>query len=173
MGVEEREIPLFVVKWGVMMTLEEKLKKIIEPVLEEMNLILYELKYEKEDNENYLRIFLEKEHDVMDLDTCVEASEKISLLLDKEDPIPSEYYLEVASSGREKCFNGKADYEANIDKYILVDTSELVNGYDELVGYLKEVTDEGIKLEINLKGRIKVVDIPFKIIEKAHLTYKI
>ena len=65
------------------MTLEEKLKKIIEPVLEEMNLILYELKYEKEDNENYLRIFLEKEHDVMDLDTCVEASEKISLLLDK------------------------------------------------------------------------------------------
>ena len=70
------------------MTLEEKLKKIIEPVLEEMNLILYELKYEKEDNENYLRIFLEKEHDVMDLDTCVEASEKISLLLDKEDPIP-------------------------------------------------------------------------------------
>ena len=35
------------------MTLEEKIKKIIEPVLEEMNLVLYELKYEKEDNEYY------------------------------------------------------------------------------------------------------------------------
>lgn len=155
------------------MAIEEKIKKIIEPVLKEMDLILYELKYEKEDNEMYLRIFLEKEHDVMDLDTCVEASEKISVLLDKEDPIPSEYYLEVASSGRERVFKEKQDYLDNIDKYILVDTSELVNGYDELVGYLKEVTDEGIKLEINLKGRIKVVDIPFKIIEKAHLTYKI
>ena len=65
------------------MVLEEKIKKIIEPILEEMNLILYELKYEKEDGENYLRIFLEKENEVMDLDTCVEASEKISLLLDK------------------------------------------------------------------------------------------
>lgn len=155
------------------MEIEEKVKKIIEPVLKEMNLILYELKYEKEDNENYLRIFIEKETEVMDLDTCVEASEKISLLLDKEDPIPDEYYLEVASSGREKCFNDKQDYLNNVDKYILVDTSELVNGYDELVGYLKEVTEDGIKLEINLKGRIKVVDIPFKIIEKAHLTYKI
>lgn len=155
------------------MTIEEKVEKIIEPVLKEMNLVLYELKYEKEDNEMYLRIFLEKEHDVMDLDTCVEASEKISVLLDKEDPIPSEYYLEVASSGRERVFKEKQDYLDNIDKYILVDTSELVSGYDELVGYLKEVTDEGIKLEINLKGRIKVVDIPFKIIEKAHLTYKI
>ncbi len=155
------------------MQLEDKIKKIIEPVLKEMNLILYELKYEKEGKENYLRIFLEKEEDVMDLDTCVEASEKISLLLDKEDPIPTEYYLEVASSGREKTFKEKQDYTNNIDKYILVDTSELVSGYDELVGYLKEVNDEGIKLEINLKGRIKVVDIPFKIIEKAHLTYKI
>ena len=155
------------------MELEDKIKKIIEPVLKEMNLILYELKFEKEDNEDYLRIFLEKENDIMDLDTCVEASEKISLLLDKEDPIPNEYYLEVASSGREKCFKDKQDYINNIDKYILVATSELVSGYDELVGYLKEVNDEGIKLEINLKGRIKVVDIPFKIIEKAHLTYKI
>lgn len=155
------------------MQLEEKIKMIIEPVLKEMNLILYELKYEKEGKENYLRIFLEKENDVMDLDTCVEASEKISLLLDKEDPISTEYYLEVASSGREKTFKEKQDYINNIDKYILVDTSELISGYDELVGYLKEVSDVGIKLEINLKGRIKVVDIPFKIIEKAHLTYKI
>ena len=155
------------------MTLIERIEKMIMPVLEEMNLILYELKYEKEDNENYLRIFLEKENDVMDLDTCVEASEKISVILDKEDPIPDEYYLEVASSGREKYVETKEEYERNIDKYILVDTSELVSGYDELVGYLKEVDDEGIKLEINLKGRIKVVYIPFKIIEKAHLTYNI
>ena len=155
------------------MTTEEKVKKIIEPVLEEMNLVLYELKYEKEDNENYLRIFVEKENDVMDLDTCVEASEKISLILDKEDPIPNEYYLEVASSGRVRTFNDRQDYLNNMNKYILVDTSELVSGYDELVGYLKEVGEESIKLEINLKGRIKVVDIPFKIIEKAHLTYKI
>ena len=60
------------------------------------------------------------------------------------------------------------------DEKIILDMHEyLVNGYDELVGYLKEVTDEGINLEINLKGRIKVVYIPFKIIEKAHLTYKI
>ena len=155
------------------MALEEKIKELIDPVLKEMDLILYELKYEKEDNEYYLRIFLEKEHDVMDLYNFFEASEKISLLLDEEDPIPNEYYLEVASSGREKIFETSEDYKNAIDKYVLVDTSELVSGYDELVGYLKEVTDEGINLEINLKGRIKVVYIPFKIIEKAHLTYKI
>lgn len=155
------------------MTLEEKLKKIVEPVIKEKNLILYDLKYEKEDGENYLRVLIEKENDVMDLDTCVEVSEKVSELLDKEDPIPDEYYLEVTSSGREKEFEKLEDYKNAIGKYILVLTSELVSGYDELVGDLKDVDEDGIKLQINLKGRIKVVDIPFKIIEKAHLTYKI
>lgn len=155
------------------MTLEEKLKKIVEPVIKEKNLILYDLKYEKEDGENYLRVLIEKENDVMDLDTCVEVSEKVSELLDKEDPIPDEYYLEVTSSGREKEFEKLEDYKNAIGKYILVLTSELVSGYDELVGDLKDVDEEGIKLQINLKGRIKVVNIPFKIIEKAHLTYKI
>lgn len=155
------------------MTLEEKLKKIVEPVIKEKNLILYDLKYEKEDNENYLRVLIEKEDDVMDLDTCVEVSETLSALLDKEDPIPDEYYLEVTSSGREKEFSKLEDYQNAIGKYILVLTSELVSGYDELVGDLKGVNEEGIELQINLKGRIKVVNIPFKIIEKAHLTYKI
>lgn len=155
------------------MTLEEKLKKIVEPVVKGKNLILYDLKYEKEDGENYLRVLIEKENDVMDLDTCVEVSEKLSELLDKEDPIPDEYYLEVTSSGREKELEKLEDYKNALGKYILVLTSELVSGYDELVGDLKEVDEDGIKLQINLKGRIKVVNIPFKIIEKAHLTYKI
>ena len=35
------------------MQLEEKIKKIIEPVLKEMNLILYELKFEKEGKEDH------------------------------------------------------------------------------------------------------------------------
>lgn len=155
------------------MTLEEKLKKIVEPVIKEKNLILYDLKYEKEDNENYLRVLIEKEDDVMDLDTCVDVSETLSTLLDKEDPIPDEYYLEVTSSGREKELSKLEDYQKAVGKYILVLTSELVSGYDELVGDLKGVNEDGIELQINLKGRIKVVNIPFKIIEKAHLTYKI
>ena len=51
----------------------------------------------------------------------VEAKHNLSLLLDKEDPIPNEYYLEVASSGRERVFNDKQDYLNNLNKYILVD----------------------------------------------------
>ena len=68
--------------------------------------------------------------------------------------------------------NTSDEYKKAINKYILVDVKERVLDYDELVGDLVSVNDEGIELQINLKGRIKKVSIPFNIIEKAHLTFK-
>ena len=149
----------------------EKIKNAIFPCLESMNLSIYKIVYEKENGKNYLRIFLEKEDYSLDLDTCVKASEAISKILDDIDPISEEYFLEVASSGERELANYD-DYLKALNKYILVEVNERVSGYDELVGDLVAVTDEGIDLKINLKGRMKVVSIPFNIIEKAHLTFK-
>ena len=98
-------------------------------------------------------------------------SEIISKILDDIDPISEEYFLEVASSG-ERELNDYNDYLKALNKYILVEVSERVANYDELVGDLVNVSETGIELKINLKGRMKVVSIPFNIIEKAHLTFK-
>lgn len=149
----------------------EKIKKAIIPALDEMNLSIYKIVYEKENGKNYLRVFLEKEDYSLDLDTCVLASEKISKILDDIDPIEEEYFLEVASSG-ERELTKKEEYLKAINKYILVDLKESILGYDELVGDLMKVNDEAIELKINLKGRIKIISIPFNIIEKAYLTFK-
>ena len=149
----------------------KKIEEAIFPTLKEMNLNIYKIVYEKENGKNYLRIFLEKEDYSLDLDTCVSASERISKILDDLDPISEEYFLEVASSGERELSN-KEDYIKALNKYILVEVSERVLDYDELVGDLVEVNDESIELKINLKGRIKIISIPFNIIEKAHLTFK-
>ena len=148
-----------------------KIEEAILPTLHEMNLSIYKIVYEKENGKNYLRVFLEKEDYSLDLDTCVIASEKISKILDDIDPINEEYFLEVASSGERELVS-LDDYKKALDKYILVDVSERVLDYDELVGDLVAVNEDGIELKINLKGRMKVVSIPFNIIEKAHLTFK-
>ena len=105
------------------------------------------------------------------LDTCVRASEAISKILDEIDPISEEYFLEVTSSGERELISYN-DYLKAMNKYILVDVSEPVLTYDELVGDLVGVNEDGIELKINLKGRMKTVSIPFNIIEKAHLTFK-
>ena len=149
----------------------EKITKAIEPIAKRLEVSIYKVVYEKENGKNYLRVFLEKEDYSLDLDTCVRASEAISPLLDELDPIEDEYFLEVASAGERELVT-KEDFARAINMYILVDVSERVLDYDELVGDLVKVNDDSIELKINLKGRMKVVTIPFNIIEKANLTFK-
>ena len=149
----------------------EKIKSAIEPIAKKLEVEIYKVVYEKENGKNYLRIFLEKEDYSLDLDTCVKASEAISPLLDELDPIDDEYFLEVASAGERELVT-KEDFARAINMYVLVDVSERVLDYDELVGDLVKVNDDSIELKINLKGRMKVVTIPFNIIEKANLTFK-
>ena len=166
----ERDFLSFFFKWGELMV-EKRIEEAIVPALSELNLNIYKIVYERENGKNYLRIFLEKEDCTLDLDTCVKASEIISKILDDIDPISEEYFLEVTSCGERELVS-KEDYIKAVNQYILVQVSEPILTYDELVGDLVAANDEGIELRINLKGRMKTVSIPFNIIEKAHLTFK-
>ena len=80
----------------------EKTKQLIQPILDEHDVYLDDIEYVKEKNEWYLRIFIEKNNGHLDMDTCVAVSEAISEMLDQEDLIADEYYLEVSSPGAEK-----------------------------------------------------------------------
>ncbi|HHU59409.1 TPA: ribosome maturation factor RimP [bacterium] len=153
------------------MDIANKVKTLIMQVLEEEKVNLFELVYEKEGNENYLRIFIERDDLTMDLDTCVSVSEKVSMLLDEADIIKDDYFLEVASPGVERPLK-KEEYSKAINKYILIETSEEVEGYQELTGYLTEVSDNSLKIEINLKGRLKVIEVPFDKIKLTRLSFK-
>lgn len=153
------------------MDIANKVKTLIMQILEEEKVNLFELVYEKEGNENYLRIFIERDDLTMDLDTCVSVSEKVSMLLDEADIIKDDYFLEVASPGVERPLK-KEEYSKAINKYILIETSEEVEGYQELTGYLTEVSDNSLKIEINLKGRLKVIEVPFDKIKQTRLSFK-
>lgn len=139
----------------------EKLQKIadlIDPILKQFSVELFDIEWKKEGSDFILSILIDKE-DGADLDDCVSVSELISPLLDEKDIIKQEYILEVASAGAEKPLKTTEQYEKSINKYILVQVNQQVEGYDELVGYLREVNEEMITLEIKIKTRIKNVEI--------------
>ena len=97
----------------------------------------------------------------------------VSAIMDEKDPISNEYLLEVTSPGVERPLKTIEQFKKAIEKYVLVDVSEPVEGYDQLVGTIKNVTEDGIELEIKIKTRVKVVNIAFSIIESAMTTVKI
>ena len=74
--------------------MEEKVKNKIGNSLDSLNLTIDSVKYEKEGNNNYLRICLDS-NDSIDVEKVVQATKIINPLIDELDLISEEYILDV------------------------------------------------------------------------------
>ncbi len=145
----------------------DKVKKIIEPVISEMNYELYYLEYVKEDGEYYLRIYIDSDNGIS-LDDCEKVSRRISEEMDKSDPIPDAYYLEVSSPGIERGLYTDKHLNKYIGSEIVIKLSEPLQGKKSLQGKLLEFDDESITASIKDES----VKIPRDIIKSINLWVK-
>ncbi|MCI2047127.1 MAG: ribosome maturation factor RimP [Faecalibacterium sp.] len=78
----------------------QKVESLVRPVVEGMGLRLWDVVFEKEGPDWYLRILIDKpDGAAMDTDTCANVSHAVDPILDAADPIEQSYYLEVGSPG--------------------------------------------------------------------------
>ena len=77
----------------------EKIREIITKPMQDMEIIVESVTWEKEQNQYYLKIELDKINGI-DLDTIVEATRVINPILDKYDLIDQEYTLEITNKER-------------------------------------------------------------------------
>jgi len=152
--------------------MNEKLKTLVKPVVEQLGFILYDVVYEKEGNEWFLRVIIDSDEREITLDDCVAVTEALNPILDEEDPIKNEYMFEVASAGAEKELRSVEEYKKSIDKYICIKVKEAVENLDEVYGTLVEVNDADLSVKVNFKGRMKNVKICFDNIEMIRLAVK-
>lgn len=76
--------------------IEEKVKNIIEDSLKKLDVSIDSIKYEKEGNNYFLRIVVDRKKTI-DVDAIVEITKVINPLLDKADIIEDSYILDVSS----------------------------------------------------------------------------
>ena len=77
----------------------EKIRSLITEPMKEMDIMVATVKWEKEYNQNYLKIELDKVNGI-DLDTIVAATDVINPILDEADLIKEEYTLEITNVER-------------------------------------------------------------------------
>ena len=66
---------------GVKLTsLETKIKEVLEPVINDLGFKVYDIIYEKEAQDYYLRVFIEKD-EVISSDDCALVSQTIQFLM--------------------------------------------------------------------------------------------
>ena len=78
-----------------------KVRELCEPIVNELGLSLWDVRYVKEGADWFLRIFIDKEGGV-DITDCERVSRAINTPLDELDPIETAYCLEVCSPGIER-----------------------------------------------------------------------
>lgn len=129
-----------------MTSLEKKIFEELEPIINGLNISLYDVIYEKECKDFYLRIFIEKEGGV-DISDCENVNNAINDILDEKDFIKGHYYLEVSSAGLEKTLRLDKHFENNIGNKIQISLYKPINNSKNVIGILKDYDDEKVIVE--------------------------
>ena len=80
-----------------------QIQELISPIVIDLGFEFWGLEYQTQSGAALLRVFIESP-DGISVDDCAKVSREVSLLLDVEDPIRSEYRLEVSSPGMSRPF---------------------------------------------------------------------
>lgn len=131
-----------------MARIEEKVESLVSDKIKELGYELYDVEYVKEGKEYYLRIYIDKEEGI-DLNDCELVSNSITEILDKEDYIKEQYFLEVSSPGIERVLKKDKHLQANIEKNISIKLFKPQEGQKQFIGILKKFDDKILTIEIN------------------------
>ena len=96
-----------------MANIEEKVEKLLTPIIENVGYELYDVEYAKEGKDYFLRIFIDSENGI-DLNACEKVNDAITDILDEKNYIKEQYFLEVSSPGIERVLRKDKHLEKNI-----------------------------------------------------------
>ena len=149
---------------------ETQIKQLIEPTINKLGYSLEAISLKREKGDLFLQIVVDR-FDPISLDDIVAISNEISPILDENDPIKDNYFLDVTSLGAEKPI--KLEHlDKYINKYVNLHVINPIKGENYLEGNIDSVNDDILILSYKIKTRLVRVEIPRKDIDKARLAIK-
>ena len=146
-----------------MSKIENNVEELVKPIIEKIGYKLYDVIYEKEGKDYFLRIFIDNEKGIS-LEDCEKVNNAITGVLDEKDYIKEQYFLEVSSPGVERILRKDWQIKENIGQNVEVKLFKPLNGEKVITGTLKDLNDESIiidNIEIPRKD-ISLIKIKFE-----------
>ena len=151
-----------------MANIEEKIENRVSGIIEDLGYKLYDVQYVKEGKDYFLRIFIEKEDGEIDLNDCENVNNAITGVLDEEDYIKEQYFLEVSSTGVEKMIRKEKHLKENIGELITVKLFKPIDGSKEFIGELISFDDEILSLKLDDESNIEIERKNISLIKKFY-----
>lgn len=147
---------------------EQKLTDMLRPSVEETGKELLGVEYISAGNNSVLRLFIDHENGI-NVDDCAEVSRQVGAILDVEDPISSEYSLEVSSPGVDKPLFEMAHYQAVVGEIINVKLSMPLNGRRKFKGKLVAIENDTLIVDVDGID----YELVFNNVDKANLVARL
>lgn len=129
---------------------ENRVEKLLEPIVSDMGLEIYDVEYVKEGSDWYLRAYVEridKTEGGVDIVSIEAVSRALSDLLDQEDFIEESYILEVSSPGLGRTLKKDKHLAKSIGEEVEIRTYRPIDKKKEFVGILKAFDEKQITIE--------------------------
>lgn len=147
---------------------EQQLIELIRPVVEALGFELWGLDYSSRGKDSVLCIYIESEKGIL-VDDCAQVSRQVSGVLDVEDPITSEYNLEVSSPGMDRPLFTLEQFNRYVGEFVDVKLRYAFEGRRKFKGKLVAIEDgEDIVVQVDSHEYL----LPIDAIDKANLIFQ-
>lgn len=147
-----------------MASIQERLTQMFAPVVQSLGCELWGVEYVAQGKNSLLRVYIEKSDGVA-VEDCENVSRQVSSILDVEDPIRSEYTLEVSSPGMDRPLFQLQQFEQSVGEQVTLRLRVAFEGRRRFKGLLKGVENDEVILEVDNEEYI----LPYELIDKANI----
>ena len=122
--------------------------ELAEPLARDLGLTLWDVCFQKEGVNWYLRIIVDRDDRPVDIDDCVNMSHAVDAPLDELDPIEQSYSLQVSSPGVERELVRDFHYNKYIGSPVMVRFIHAVNSKRDYKGILTSYDNGNVSVAL-------------------------
>ena len=142
----------------------EQLQDMLTPVIEALGYQCWGIEYIAQGRHSVLRVYIDHENGIL-VENCATVSRQLSAVLDVEDPISSEYTLEVSSPGIDRPLFTLEQFAAFVGDQVKIKLRSPVEDRRSFQGLIRSVEDQDVVVQM---GEFEYL-LPIDLIEKANL----
>ncbi|MBA1264431.1 ribosome maturation factor RimP [Stutzerimonas sp. NM35] len=142
----------------------EQLHALLAPVVEALGYQCWGIEFLSQGRHSLLRVYIDHANGIL-IDDCEKVSRQLSGVLDVEDPISSDYTLEVSSPGMDRPLFTLEQYVANVGEQVKIKLRSPFEGRRNFQGLLRGVEEQDVVVLVDDHEYL----LPIDMIDKTNI----
>ncbi|MWV11681.1 ribosome maturation factor RimP [Pseudomonas sp. R-28-1W-6] len=142
----------------------EQLQALLAPVVESLGYECWGVEFLSQGRHSLLRVYIDQPDGVL-VEDCEKVSRQISGVLDVEDPIASEYTLEVSSPGMDRPLFTLEQFAKHVGEQVKIKLRSPFDGRRNFQGLLRGVEEQDVVVLVDDHEYL----LPIDLIDKANI----